>query len=117
MRKKFVGLNDDDWWLDYLEKQVDMERDVALALACNKSLQSGKVNKDRDIFLRQTLGEQSALKNLLEVRTLVKESDEVVLPEDLRIYDSLHDRIMAEINPAEPAMGGILESRGYQIES
>lgn len=82
-----MGYFDDEWWLEFMEKEMDME-----------------LAKDMEYFLTHSLPDRKALKQLERLRNLVKETDEVALPEDGRFYDRFHAKIMASVH--ESALRG-----------
>ena len=74
------NLFSEDEWLEFIEGEMpaSLEQDMQLLLMNSK--------KDREIA-----------ESIKLTRELVKSSDNVSLPEDGRAYQSLHDRIMKEI--------------------
>jgi len=74
------GLYDENWWLEYLEGELEPS-----------------LKEDLKILLKNSPADRNCLNQLERVKNLVKESDEEALPEDGRYYDDLHDRIMAAI--------------------
>lgn len=66
-----------------------------------RQLQLQEIEQLREIQVSQALIMKRRSKLMLEwIESVVKETDDVVLPEDLRVYDNLHDRIMLAIDDA-----------------
>lgn len=84
MNNKMKGFYDDDWWLDYLENEVD-----------------SLMKKKMDVSLGVSLIDRRTFKGLEKFRKLIKNSDEVVLPEDLSVYDKLHEKIMDAVEDVD----------------
>jgi hypothetical protein len=53
------------------------------------------------VLLRKTTEEQVKKLNIRELRRLIKEVDDVILPEDARFYDRMQANIMAAIETDE----------------
>lgn len=79
------SLYKDDWWLEHLEEELEpnLREDLELLLMSSK--------EDRRVF-----------ESLERTRRLVKESDDVALPESGLYYQDLHDRIMSAIDEEQP---------------
>ena len=101
--KKIRGIYDERWWLDYLEGE--------LVMGSNKS-----ITEDMEALLKSSLNDRRTLKELERVRVLVKEADDVVLPEDLRVYDNLHDKIMMAVEETEVSGEG-KDDLAYESQS
>lgn len=80
MSKKIFwgGRFDDIWWLEYLEGEFEPS-----------------MQKDLQLLLENSPFDRKRLRQLESARRLIKDADEVALPEDGRVYSRLHDRIMA----------------------
>ena len=87
MSEKTIGFYDDDWWLEYMEKELDMN-----------------TMQDMEVLLKNSPADHRKLRELEWVRKLVKDSDDVALPEDGRVYDQLHAKVMASVH--ESALRG-----------
>jgi tRNA A22 N-methylase len=83
----------DDWWLEFLEGELEpsLEQDMAQLV----------LNSEAD---------RKTLQGLAATREWVKLADESLLPEDGRYYDQLHARIMKEIRAAESITEPIQQS-------
>lgn len=75
------GLYDENWWLEYLEGELEPN-----------------LKEDLKLLLKNSPADRRCASQLERARRLIKESDEEMLPEDGRYYDDLHDRIMAAID-------------------
>ena len=75
----------EETWIDFNENELDetFEQDLSLLLL---NSQADKQQAD----------------GIKTLRDLIKSSDNVVLPEDGRIYEALHDRIMAAVADKQP---------------
>ena len=74
------GLYDENWWLEYLEGELEPS-----------------LNEDLKILLKNSPADRRCVSELEHARRMIKESDEETLPENGRYYEELHDRIMAAI--------------------
>lgn len=90
----------DDWWLEFLEGELEpgLEQDMAQLLT----------NSNAD---RQTL------QSLAITREVIKLADESLLPEDGRYYDQLHARIMAEVRATSSSLSDSLSESGSAAEA
>ena len=79
------SLCSDDWWLEYLEGEIREE-----------------FHMDIELLLKKSPGDYRKLAQLAETRELISDSDDVHAPEDDRLNESLHDRIMAALEGAVP---------------
>ncbi len=91
------GLCNEAWWLDYIEGEYDSD-----------------MRGDSELLLTNSPGDRKRLDKLVKTRKLVRESDEVELPEDGRIYDLLHDKIMAAVEKLENGVS--TENRSEESE-
>ena len=75
----------EETWIDFNENELDetFEQDLSLLL----------LNSQAD---------KQQANGIKTLRDLIKSSDDVVLPEDGRIYEALHDRIMAAVADKQP---------------
>jgi hypothetical protein len=71
-------------WLDYMEGELDPN----LAI-------------DMSLLLKNSPGDRKRLDRLWRARTLVKASEYVLVPEDARVYECLHDKIMSAVEEKE----------------
>lgn len=71
----------EELWLDFLEDELEPS-----------------FRRDLTVLLINSVEARQHLLDLKDVRTLVKESDDVNLPEDGAYYLRLHDRIMEAID-------------------
>jgi DNA polymerase III psi subunit len=56
--------------------------------------------QDMERLLKNSPGDRKRLERLWRAKKLIKEADEVLLTEDAREYDRLHDQIMSAIERA-----------------
>ncbi len=80
-----VQLGREQWWIDYLEDELEPN-----------------LKQDLSMLLHNSLPAQRRLEVLKRLRQLVKECEEAILPEDPSYYDGLHDRIMAAVDGRRP---------------
>ena len=78
---RWTGIYDDEDWLDFMEDELDLNS-----------------MKDREVLLLNSLADRRTLRELERLRDLVKETDEVALPEDGHYYDRLHEKIMLGVD-------------------
>ena len=90
----------DDWWLEFLEGELDpsLELDMSQLL----------INSDAD---RQTL------QSLAITREVVKLADDSLLPEDGHYYDRLHARIMSELRATQNSANESVSESGSAAEA
>src|SRR4051812_18370810 len=72
-------------WLDFLEGELDID-----------------FEKDLSVLLMYSQADQQQVDTITKLRDLIKGSDEVLLPEDGRVYEDLHNRIMAATENMQP---------------
>jgi hypothetical protein len=90
------GLCSDDWWLEYNEGEY-----------------AKIMVSDIEILLKNSPGDRKRLERLKNARKLIADSDTTELPEDGRVYDRLHDRIMNAIARSEtPIDTDMTDSQG-----
>jgi hypothetical protein len=78
-------LNRDEWWIDLMERDMD-----------------DSLREDVTLLLTNSRGDRARMEELKSLRELIKDSDEVPLPEDGTVYEDLHDRIMAAVDGKRP---------------
>lgn len=71
----------DEWWVDLVEGETDPS-----------------LREDLTLLLMNSPAGRDRLNTIKELRSLVKDSDDVSLPEDGRFYQNMHDRIMAAVD-------------------
>jgi hypothetical protein len=71
-------------WIEHLEDE------------CEENLR-----RDLDLLLSNSKPDRQVLQGLKKVRKMVKDSDEVLLPESGLFYENLHDKIMAAVEDVE----------------
>lgn len=80
------GRFDESWWLEYMEGEFDPS-----------------YARDLEQLLKNSPADRRRLRQLERTRRLVKDADEVALPEDARAYDQLHQRIMTAVEKSGDA--------------
>lgn len=70
----------DEGWVDHLENEIE-----------------ANLRDDLEILLKNSEPDRRIRSSLEQIRTLVRNSDEVVLPESGHFYQNMHDRIMAQV--------------------
>lgn len=73
----------DDWWIEHLENGLDKN--------------SKNLKEDLDLLLENSKSGRKLLDSLKRTRQLLKESDDVTLPESGFVYRDLHNKIMMAI--------------------
>jgi hypothetical protein len=76
---------DEEVWLDFAEGELDID-----------------FGKDLSVLLMNSQADQQQVDTITKLRDLIKGSDEVLLPEDGRVYEELHNRIMAATENMQP---------------
>lgn len=71
----------DDWWIEHLEDELDKN-----------------LKEDLDLFLENSKSDRKVFDSLKRTRQLLKESDDVTLPESGLVYRDLHNKIMMAID-------------------
>lgn len=84
----------EDLWVDFVEDELDesFEDDLSLLLMNSQS-------------------DKRSMNDIRTLRGLIKSSDDVYLPEDGRIYDRMHDNIMAAIADKRPGSDSYFGAR------
>lgn len=72
-------------WLDFAEDELDET-----------------FKKDLSLLLMNSQADQQQVNTINKLRELIKSSDEILLPEDGRVYENLHDKIMAATANMQP---------------
>ncbi len=75
----------EDVWVDFVENELD-----------------ATFQEDLSLLLVNSQADKQQVETITKLRDLIKGSDDVCLPEDGRIYEALHDRIMAATANMEP---------------
>jgi hypothetical protein len=75
----------EDVWVDFVENELD-----------------STFQEDLSLLLVNSQADKQQVETITKLRGLIKGSDDVVLPEDGRIYEALHDRIMAATANMKP---------------
>ena len=70
----------EDWWLEYLEGELE-----------------ASFAKDMALLLVNSAADKESLAGLRRTRELLKEAGDVALPEDGRIFENMQARIMNEV--------------------
>jgi hypothetical protein len=91
MKKPLVP---DETWMDFVEEELDET-----------------FKQDLSALLMNSQSDKNNMNGIKTLRDLIKSTDDVLLPEDGRVYDNLHDKIMAATANMEPGTA-IPESAG-----
>lgn len=84
------SLYKDDWWLEHLEEELEPN-----------------LQEDLELLLKNSKADRQILQSLQRTRDLVKESDDVLMPESGHYYNDLHSRIMAAIDEEAAPVSGV----------
>ncbi|MCM2280556.1 MAG: hypothetical protein NDI61_01770 [Bdellovibrionaceae bacterium] len=77
----------DEWWIDLIEGETEPS-----------------LSEDLTLLLLNSPAGRERLRGLKELRQAIKDSDEVLLPEDGTYYRDMHSRIMAAIDGPNPRL-------------
>lgn len=94
-----VPLFQDDWWLEHLEEELEPN-----------------LREDLELLVKNSRADRNILESLKTTRRLLKESDEVPMPESGLFYESLHAKIMSSLDDDildDPKPKGYAPKRGF----
>ncbi len=69
---------DEEWWLEFLEGETDPS-----------------LKADLEVLLKSSSADRALLERWKRAKAWVGSTDDIVLPEDGRVYDRMHAKIMA----------------------